>query len=82
MDADELPQKEISSHIGNDNETASLDSVSASKRIIASPLAKKIAEDLNIDLSKIIGTGPGGRITRKDLPSPSVNPSYFHCCHN
>ncbi len=75
LDTDELPQKEISSPIGNDNETASLDSVSSSKRIIASPLAKKIAEDLNIDLSKIIGTGPGGRITRKDLPSPSVNPS-------
>ena len=52
MDADELPQKEISSHIGNDNETASLDSVSASKRIIASPLAKKITPGMMLKLKK------------------------------
>jgi len=73
VDTDELPSKESSSLIENDHKTTSLDSVSASKRIKASPLAKKIAEDLNIDLSKIVGTGPGGRITRKDLPSASEN---------
>ena len=73
VDTDELPSKESSSVIENDHETTPLDSVSTSKRIKASPLAKKIAEDLNIDLSKIVGTGPGGRITRKDLPSASEN---------
>ena len=42
-----------------------------SGRIFASPLAKKIAQEKNIDLSKIQGSGPRGRITKKDLPSLS-----------
>ncbi len=33
----------------------------------ASPLAKKIARDSGIDLSHVQGTGPGGRVTRKDV---------------
>lgn len=33
----------------------------------ASPLAKKIARDNTLDLSRIQGTGPGGRIVRKDV---------------
>lgn len=33
----------------------------------ASPLAKKIAREKNINLSSIQGTGPNGRISRKDV---------------
>ena len=33
----------------------------------ASPVAKKIAKEHNIDLSTVKGTGPGGRITREDV---------------
>lgn len=33
----------------------------------ASPLAKKIARDKNLDLSRLQGTGPGGRVVRKDV---------------
>jgi pyruvate dehydrogenase E2 component (dihydrolipoamide acetyltransferase) len=33
----------------------------------ASPLAKKVARDKRVDLSKVQGTGPGGRIVRKDI---------------
>jgi len=36
-------------------------------RIFASPLAKKLAEDKNIDLSKIRGSGENGRIIKKDI---------------
>jgi pyruvate dehydrogenase E2 component (dihydrolipoamide acetyltransferase) len=36
-------------------------------RIKASPLAKKIAREKNLDLSQIRGTGPGGRIEKKDV---------------
>jgi pyruvate dehydrogenase E2 component (dihydrolipoamide acetyltransferase) len=36
-------------------------------RIIASPLAKRLAAQGNIDLSIIKGTGPGGRIVKADL---------------
>lgn len=37
------------------------------KRILASPLAKKIARQKGLDLSTVKGTGPGGRITSHDL---------------
>ncbi len=36
-------------------------------RIMASPLAKKIAKDKGIDLSKINGSAEGGRIIKKDV---------------
>ena len=36
-------------------------------RIFASPLAKKIAGEHNVDLSGIDGTGPSGRIVKKDV---------------
>lgn len=33
----------------------------------ASPLAKKVARDKKVDLSNLKGTGPGGRIVRRDI---------------
>lgn len=36
-------------------------------RVVASPLAKKRAEELGLDISAIAGTGPGGRITAGDV---------------
>ena len=33
----------------------------------ASPLAKKVARDQKVDLANVKGTGPGGRIVRKDI---------------
>ncbi len=36
-------------------------------RIKASPVAKKIASDNNINLEDVEGTGPGGRIIKKDI---------------
>ena len=53
----------------------------------ASPLAKKIARDQKVDLSRVQGTGPGGRIVRRDIESvishqlsvtsvPSTQPNY------
>ena len=42
-------------------------STSANGRIKASPLAKKLAVDKGIDLSKVNGSGDGGRITKKDI---------------
>jgi pyruvate dehydrogenase E2 component (dihydrolipoamide acetyltransferase) len=37
------------------------------QRIKASPLAKKMAEESNIDLSKVKGSGDNGRIVKKDI---------------
>jgi pyruvate dehydrogenase E2 component (dihydrolipoamide acetyltransferase) len=38
----------------------------------ASPLAKKVASDAKLDLSHIQGSGPGGRIVRKDVEAALV----------
>lgn len=36
-------------------------------RVVASPLAKKTAAKLGVDLAALSGTGPGGRIVQKDV---------------
>ena len=41
--------------------------VVAGNRVIASPLAKRLAAEKGIDLSTIKGSGPNGRIVRADL---------------
>lgn len=42
-------------------------------RIFASPLAKKIAGEHNFDLSGVDGTGPSGRIVKKDVEQALEN---------
>ena len=40
-----------------------------SDSVKASPLARKVAKDNNVNLASIQGTGPGGRVVRKDVES-------------
>jgi len=46
-----------------------------SARPKASPLARKIAADKNIDLSRLTGTGPGGRIVAADVEGAPAAPA-------
>jgi len=50
---------------------------SGNGRVKASPLAKKMAKDLGFDISKIKGSGEGGRVTKQDVESykPSTAPA-------
>jgi pyruvate dehydrogenase E2 component (dihydrolipoamide acetyltransferase) len=41
------------------------DAAEASERVKASPVAKRLAKEQGIDLSKVEGSGPGGRIVKK-----------------
>ena len=41
--------------------------VAVGGRILASPLARKIAQEKGIELNRLTGTGPGGRIIRQDV---------------
>ena len=43
-------------------------------RIKASPIARRIAAEKGIDLARIQGTGPGGRIIKSDVESASERP--------
>ncbi|WP_344962237.1 dihydrolipoamide acetyltransferase family protein, partial [Crossiella cryophila] len=46
-----------------------------SSRPAAKPPVRKLAKDLDIDLSTVVGTGPQGTITRQDLLSANGNGS-------
>jgi len=42
-------------------------------RVKASPLAKRMAKDAGVDLKRVQGSGPGGRVVKRDLEgAPSV----------
>jgi pyruvate dehydrogenase E2 component (dihydrolipoamide acetyltransferase) len=38
-----------------------------SARVAATPLVRKVAEGLGVDLATVAGTGPGGRVTEEDV---------------
>ena len=40
-------------------------------RVVASPLAKKMATEMGVDITTVAGTGPGGRITAADVQNAS-----------
>jgi len=51
---------------GADTQTPNF-SIGKQDRIITSPLARKLAIEFGVDLSKIKGSGPGGRIIKEDV---------------
>ena len=44
-------------------------------RVKASPLAKRIAKDRGVDLKLVLGSGPGGRVVKRDLEGARVQVS-------
>lgn len=49
------------------------------KKALATPVARAMARDMGIDINQVSGSGPAGRVTKKDIqnfhPSQSSNPS-------
>jgi len=39
------------------------------ERIKASPLARRLAEEMGVDLARVSGSGPGGRVVKRDVES-------------
>lgn len=58
---------ESSSGLTSPKSEPSTDSTSDNGRIKASPLARSMAEDRGIDLGRVDGSGPGGRIIKADI---------------
>ena len=44
-------------------------------RVKASPLAKRIAKETGVDLKLLAGSGPGGRVVRRDLETAAARPA-------
>lgn len=51
----------------NDMPTAQVDRTSNNKKAIASPAVRRVARELNIDLTTINGSGKNGRVYKEDL---------------
>ena len=67
-DVDENDSIEVSNNL-----EAQIEVNASDARIIASPLAKKIAAEKNIDLSTVQGSGDNGRIIKSDLDNVKSN---------
>jgi pyruvate dehydrogenase E2 component (dihydrolipoamide acetyltransferase) len=52
--------------------TSAATSGDGSGRVKASPLARRIASELGVDIASLSGTGPGGRIVKKDVEAASA----------
>jgi pyruvate dehydrogenase E2 component (dihydrolipoamide acetyltransferase) len=44
-------------------------------KVLASPLARKLATELGVDLRGLSGTGPGGRIVERDVKAAAESPA-------
>ena len=66
-----VAESETAASQSNANAAAPAEEPTASSngRVKASPLAKKLAADKGIDISKVNGSGDGGRVTKKDVDS-------------
>ena len=59
---------------------ASADIAENGGRVKASPLARRLADEMGVDISRVQGSGPGGRVVKRDIeaakaagvPAPSV----------
>ncbi len=45
------------------------------QNILATPAVRKLARDLNVDIAKVKGTGPSGRVLESDVRSAAAAPS-------
>lgn len=72
----EKPEEAIPVQAGTSQPTPSISQpVAAGGAILASPLARSMAAELGIDLRQVKGTGPGGRITKKDIEIYQAQPA-------
>ncbi|MEQ9115865.1 MAG: pyruvate dehydrogenase complex dihydrolipoamide acetyltransferase [Rickettsiales bacterium] len=58
-------------------EVSTQEGAAPQSRTFASPLAKRMAAESNMDLSKIKGSGPKGRIVKNDVLNPVVSGGGF-----
>jgi pyruvate dehydrogenase E2 component (dihydrolipoamide acetyltransferase) len=55
--------------VESDGAARAVESRGADGRVKASPLARRLAAEAGLELGDVDGTGPGGRITRRDIES-------------
>ncbi len=66
---EDKPLTSMESSAATTQESASQGRDSSTSVIKASPIARRLAKEMNVDLTLVNGTGPGGRITEADVKS-------------
>ncbi len=62
-------------HRAHSGADASAAAQAAGARRAISPVARKLAAELGVDLERVAGTGPGGRVTREDVERAAKEPA-------
>jgi pyruvate dehydrogenase E2 component (dihydrolipoamide acetyltransferase) len=69
-----VTEADVRAHLGSSSPVTSpaagappTDAIRAPAEVLASPLARRLAEQLGVDLGMVRGTGPNGRVTKEDV---------------
>jgi len=66
-DGGRITEKDVLAFVEAQQSAQSAPSPSPAREVRASPVAKRLAREHNIDLARVPGSGDGGRITEKDV---------------
>jgi pyruvate dehydrogenase E2 component (dihydrolipoamide acetyltransferase) len=67
------PAERSPKRAGSEPQTSDLSRVQDSGRVQATPLVKKIAKELGVEIGTVAASGPGGRVTEADVRSAAVS---------
>lgn len=70
---EEVQKPEVEIQAPTNEKTEPFSPVKTADRVKISPIARKMAEAANLDIEKIHGTGPSGRITKEDVQEALKN---------
>lgn len=57
-------------------QSESRDATKTRRKALATPVARAMAKDLGLDINQVPGTGPGGRVTKKDIRAFAATTSH------
>lgn len=58
---------EVSNEVIESSEEAKDASTTTTQKVLATPVARKLAKDLGVDITQVKGTGPMGRVMKEDI---------------
>ena len=64
----------VAAAVANGGGTALLERPETATRVKASPVARRLAAELGIDLATLVGSGPAGRVVKRDVEQAVATP--------
>lgn len=63
----QTPQSPAATQISSEQNSVSQENVAKGNRVFSSPLARRLAKDGGLDIASVAGTGPHGRVIKRDV---------------